>query len=121
MPARCRPARRGRLVQARPRDRRARTHALAARLLLLQLLLLLAAGSTATPPPPFRSDVFAGALPTTANCTQLWMEQRVDHFDLLGGVPTWLQRFYACPQFYESGPRAPLIYYGGWGSWRGGF
>ena len=51
--------------------------------------------------------------PTTANCTELWMEQPVDQFNYNEDAPTWLQRYYVCSQFWNaSDPLAPLFFYG---------
>ncbi|KAI7839243.1 hypothetical protein COHA_006941 [Chlorella ohadii] len=48
--------------------------------------------------------------PTTANCSELFFEQRVDQFDFNGDAPTWQQRYFLCPQFANgSGTAAPPI------------
>lgn len=51
--------------------------------------------------------------PTTANCTELWMDQPLDHFNYLPGQPTWQQRYFLCDQFLDaSQPRPPVLFYG---------
>lgn len=48
--------------------------------------------------------------PTTANCSELFFQQRVDQFDFNSDAPTWQQRYFLCPQFANgSGTAAPPI------------
>ena len=72
-------------------------------LLLLSLLLLTAAAARAGPP-------------TSANCTELYYAQTLDHFDWLSAeadqVPsTFPQRYFVCDQFWQ--PGGPIFWYFG--------
>ena len=60
-----------------------------------------AAAAGAAAPPPLQPR------PTTANCSELFFEQRVDQFDFNSDAPTWRQRYFLCPQFADRGGSAP--------------
>lgn len=45
-------------------------------------------------------------------CSELFIEQPVDHLDFNPGAPTWQERYYFCSEFYSGDPRAPILFYG---------
>lgn len=57
---------------------------------------------------------------STANCSELYIEQPVDQFNFNAGAPTWRERYFVCDAFLRAGPRRPggqaappLLFYAG--------
>lgn len=64
---------------------------------------------------PAVAGMIAGQ-PTSANCTEQWFTQLIDHFDWADPVPnitTYQQRYYVCDQFWQPGTAAaaPIFWY----------
>lgn len=49
--------------------------------------------------------------PTTANCSELVFEQRVDQFNFNSDAPKWQQRYFLCTQFADRSS-APILFLG---------
>lgn len=92
--------------------------------LLASIGVLLVSGSAAARPPRVLAAVSTstgGAAkppleprPTTANCSELFFEQRVDPFDFSSDAAKWLQRYFVCSQFAEGGGTTapPILFLG---------
>ncbi len=55
----------------------------------------------------------AATTPTSANCTERFFTQTLDHFNWLaagpGGETTFQQRYFVCDQFWQPGRRTDLL------------
>ncbi len=55
---------------------------------------------------------FAGPLPSTANCSELYLEQPVDQSDYNAGTPTWRQHYFVCDTLFMAiSPKYPIFFY----------
>jgi hypothetical protein len=78
-------------------------------------LLVGAAHSRGFPPPvPRGSEAFGSQLPSTANCTEHFELQRLDHFSFAASSmrSTFKQRYYVYDRYWTKG-HGPIFFYCG--------
>lgn len=67
-----------------------------------------------TPPVPMFDSEVHKALPSTANCTEKWMTQPLDHFsDSDDNQVTFAQRYFVYDKFWDKDGQGPIFFYCG--------